>query len=78
MIEASDVFTVAAALVVAAMAASYAWPRIVCGKPFTDHPHGRRIARCKLRPFHRGQCVRPWSSPEALGYLFTPAAGRDQ
>jgi hypothetical protein len=66
VIEQSDVALAAAVLTVLVIGASYLWPRIVCGHPFPGH---HRLVRCQLRPFHRGQHVRPWSSPEALGHL---------
>lgn len=64
MIERSDVLTACAVLLTLAIGLSYRpWRRLRCGHPFGLNPTSRRIDRCGLPPFHRGQHVRPWSDP---------------
>lgn len=64
MIERSDVLTACAVLLALAIGLSYRpWRRLRCGHPFGLNPTSRRIDRCGLPPFHRGQHVRPWSDP---------------
>lgn len=64
MIERSDVALAAAVLLTVAIGLSYRpWRHLKCGHPFGLNPTSRRIDRCGLPPFHRGQHVRPWSDP---------------